>query len=381
MGNFQFLSQNVTRKIRQLNSANPWQSNTQTTVQVLQTAYLDSLFLIVQGTPTFTLGGGTIVVDKLGPFNIMTNIQVNSNVQAGIINISGDGLAWYDMLKYKLESQFKGNSPYTDLVTEPNGNDTTYQFNGTEVTQPAAPANQLWNVPFFLPLSQQINTLGGPVGIWDLQDPSIQMSVNFTPNTASQASPFNIFSLTAGAASYLTTGAATVTLTTPRNLLTRVMYDPPVDPQNDPDFGYVNSLYEEQWNTALGGAATINWRALANSGYITRLLFSVYDSTVSNGVQDNNLLATNAINFTVGNNAPVYVETIFEYASRAAQELGSMLPQGVFYLDFLGPDLTMQNVLDTFTAGNINLQMNFGSALGATSSGKVIRAMLQALQQ
>jgi len=53
----------------------------------------------------------------------------------------------------------------------------------------------------------------------------------------------------------------------------------------------------------------------------------------------------------------------------------------VFYIDFLGRDLTLQNVLDTFTAGNINLQMNFSSALGATASGKVIRAMLQAVQQ
>jgi len=91
--------------------------------------------------------------------------------------------------------------------------------------------------------------------------------------------------------------------------------------------------------------------------------------------------AVNAINLTVGNNAPVYVESIYDFAFRANQELGQQLPQGVFYIDFLGRDLTLQNVLDTFTAGNINLQMNFSSALGATSSGKVIRAMLQAVQQ
>ena len=56
-------------------------------------------------------------------------------------------------------------------------------------------------------------------------------------------------------------------------------------------------------------------------------------------------------------------------------------------MDFLGQDLTLQNVLDTFTAGNINLQMNFNSALssstvaGVGSNGKVIRQMLQALMQ
>ena len=155
MGNFQFLSQNVTRKIRLANSTNPWQSNTQTSTQILQTAYLSDLILIAQGTPTFTPGTGSIAADSQGPFNIFTNLQVNSNVQAGIINASGDGMAWYDMLKWKLEPQYKGNSPYTDLVGEPNSNDTTYQFNGSELSQPAAPLNQLWQVPFHLPLAQQ----------------------------------------------------------------------------------------------------------------------------------------------------------------------------------------------------------------------------------
>lgn len=359
--------------MRVVNGTYNWQSNTQTPIQIVQAAYLRDLELIVQGTPTF---GGAVAVDPLGPFNVLNNVQVNSNVQAGIINASGDALAWWSMMKWALEEM--GNSPYTALVQEQNAADGTYELQVP--LNSGFSGNPLFQVPFEIPLAQKINTMDGYVGIWDLQDPSIQMTLNFTPNSPTAASPFSIVSSTKGNAPYFH-ASNTVTLTSPQNIVTRVMYDPPADAQNDPDFGYVHSIYEETWNTGLAGSKTINWRALANSGYITRLLFSVFDSNASNGVADSNMTGSNAINLTIGNNAPVVVETAYEAAFRQYKELGKRLPQGVHYIDFLGRDLTMQNVLDTFTAGNINLQMNFVSALGATSSGKVVRGMLQALQQ
>ena len=359
--------------MRIVNGTYNWQANTQTPVQIVQAGYLRDLELLVQGTLTF---GGAVTVDPLGPFNIFNNIQVNSNVQAGIVNASGDALAWWAMMRWALEEM--GNSPYTALVQEQNAGDGTYEYQVPLNT--GFSGNALFEVPFEIPLAQKINTMDGYVGIWDLQDPSIQMTLNFTPNSPTAASPFSIVLTTKGNAPYFH-ASNTVTLTSPQNIVTRVMYDPPADAANDPDFGYVHSIYEESWNTGLAGSKIINWRALANSGYITRLLFSVFDSTVSNGVADSNMTGSNAINFTVGNNAPVVVETIYETSMRQYKELGKRLPQGVHYIDFLGRDLTMQNVLDTFTAGNINLQMNFGTALGATSSGKVVRGMLQALQQ
>lgn len=373
MGNLEFNSQDVTRLMRVVNGTYNWQANTQTPIQIVQAAYLRDLELIVQGTPTFS---GPVAVDVLGPFNILNNVQVNSNVQAGIINASGNALAWWNMMKGGLEG--KGNSLYTALVQEQNAGDFTYE---TQVpTNSGFAGNALFQVPFEIPLAQKINTMDGYVGIWDLQDPSIQMTLNFTPNSPTAASPFSIVSTSHGAAPYYA-AVNTVTLTSPQNIVTRVMYDPPADAANDPDFGYVHSIYEESWNTGLAGSKQINWKALANSGYITRLLFSVYDSNANNGVADSNMTSSNAINFTIGNNAPVVVETIYEAALRQTKELGKRMPQGVHYIDFLGADLTMQNVLDTFTAGNINLQMNFNNALGATSSGKVVRGMLQALQQ
>jgi hypothetical protein len=371
MGNLEFNTQGATRLIRQAVGTYPWQSNTATTIQIPQVGYLRDLEVLVQGTPTFS---GAVAIDVLGPWNLISNFQLNSNVQAGILNLSGDGAAWFNLVQQALEH--KGNSDDTSLVAVQNAADFTYQYQVP--TASGFSGNALMQVPFKLPLAQKINTLDGYVGIWDLQDPSVQMTLLYTPNSSSNASPFNIYSASHGVAPYYA-ASNTVTLTTPQNLLTAVKYDPPADSAMDPDFGYVNSLYEEQWNTALGGSKVINWKALANSGYITRLLFSVYDSNNNNGVSSALGGSSNFINLTVGNNAPVIVETVYEFNNRANEEMGHLPPQGVYYIDFLGQDLTMQNVIDTFSVGNINLQMNFSSALGATSSGKVIRQMLQAL--
>jgi hypothetical protein len=395
MGNLQFNSQNVTRLLRIANSTSNWASNTNTPVQIVQAGYLRELIMIAQGTPAFT---GSPVIDPWGPWSIFSNIQVNSNVQAGVYNVSGLGANWIAQVLWGLEQM--GNTPDSALISPSGVNawNNMFEYNAP-VVAPTNMQNTLFQVPFWIPLAQKINTLDGYVGIWDLQDPSIQMTLNYTPSSTSSSSPFTLSNNNANPNGstpvYGVTASNNLTIATPSNLITRVMYDPPLDPQNDPEFGYVHSWYEEMWNTALPGSSTINWRALANSGYITRLIFSVADaanfaSAAANtgiGVADSNMKLSNAINLTVGNNAPVIVETAYESAFRQFQELGHRLPQGVFFIDFLGRDLTLQNVLDTFTAGNINLQMNFNSALGSTavggvnSNGKVIRGMLQALMQ
>jgi hypothetical protein len=389
MGNLEFNSQNVTRLLRLTNSTSIWQSNTQTPVQIVQAGYLRDLMLILSGAVTTTTTAITLL-DNFAPWGLFNNIQVNSNVQAGVINVSGIGLNWIDQVVMGLEKM--GNTFDTSVTATPTT--TVDQPQGGPVGTALAQVPSLFQVPltvqagaslvlpYYIPLAQKINTLDGYVGVWDLQDPSIQMVLNYTPNSASTSTPFNIVEGTASTGSGLFTQAANVSvIAAPSVDVVRVMYDPPLDPKNDPEFGYVHSWYEELWNTTPGGSSVINWRALANSGYITRLIFGVWDSAATAGVADTKTNLTNSINLTVGNNAPVVVETINENRLRASQELGHQLTQGAFYIDFLGQDLTLQNVLDTFTAGNINLQMNFSSGLGATSTGKVIRGMLQALMQ
>lgn len=388
MGNLEFNSQNVTRLLRLTNSTSIWQSNTQTPVQIVQAGYLRDLMIILSGALTTTTTALTLL-DNFAPWGLLSNVQVNSNVQAGVINVSGIGLNWINQVLMGLEKM--GNTFDTTNTATPTA--TVDEPQGGPAGTAPHPIPSLYQVPlpagtdtlilpWWVPLAQKINTLDGYVGIWDLQDPSIQMVLNYTPGSPTVATPFSVVEGTASTGAGLFTQAAnTSVLATPAMDIVRVMYDPPLDPANDPEFGYVHSWYEELWNTAPGGSSTINWRALANSGYITRLIFGVWDSSATAGVADSKGNLSNFINLTVGNNAPVIVETVNEYRLRSAQELGHQITQGAFYIDFLGQDLTLQNVLDTFTAGNINLQMNFSSGLGATSTGKVIRGMLQALMQ
>ncbi len=385
MGNLEFATQNVTRQLHVANSTSQWVSNMQTPVQIVQTGYVRDLYVLASGSQITTTTAVTLA-DSWAPWGVVSNYQVNSNVQAGIINLSGIATHWVNDLLLGLEynsntfdaSLFAGTTiggtagiPTGYAIAE---SQSLFEVVLTATTQPLI-------LPWWLPLAQKINTLDGFVGIWDLQDPSIQMVLYYTPGSPSTASPFSVVEGTAATGAGLFVQAAnTSTWTTPSMLVSRIMYDPPVDPRNDPDFGFVHSWYEETFNTGLAGSKVVNWRALANSGYITRLIWGIFDSTPATGVADSNLTNSNALNFTVGNNAPVYVETIYESRFRQAQEIGHQLALGVNYIDFLGPDLTMQNVLDTFTAGNINLQVNTNSPLGATSVGKVVRGMLQALQ-
>jgi hypothetical protein len=375
LGNLEFNSQNVTRFLRSANSSSSWVAQSQTPVQIVQAGYLRELELLLSGTLTTTTTAITLL-DSFAPWGLLNNIQVNSNIQAGVINLSGIGANLVDQVIYGLEKN--GNTPDTSLVVPQGGAAVTSLY-----AAPLTTAGGVLSLPYLIPLAQEIKTLDGYVGIWDLQDPSIQMVLNYTPGCPVTAgTTFNVVEGTAATGAGLFTQAAnTSVINTTTILVSRAMYDPPLDEQNDPEFGFVHSWYEEMWNTALGGSKTINWRALANSGYITRLIFSVFDSTGPAGVADANIASSNGISLTIGNNAPVIVEGIAENRFRASQELGRQLTQGAFYIDFLGRDLTMQNVVDTFTAGNINLSMNFVNALGATSNGKVIRGMLQALQQ
>ncbi len=389
MSNLEFNSQNVTRLLRLANSTSVWQSNTQTPVQIVQAGYLRELMLILSGAVTTTTTAITLL-DNFAPWGMLQNVQVNSNVQAGVINVSGIGLNWINQVMMGLEkmgNSFDTTNSATPVTTvdEPQGGPAGTALNPVPSLYQVpltVQAGASLILPWMVPLAQKINTLDGYVGIWDLQDPSIQMVLNYTPGPASTSTPFNIVEGTASTGAGLFTQAAnTSTIAAPTMDVVRVMYDPPLDPANDPEFGYVHSWYEELWNTAPGGSSTINWRALANSGYITRLIFGAWDSAGTAGVADSKGNLSNFINLTVGNNAPVYVESVNEYRLRSSLEIGHQITQGAFYIDFLGQDLTLQNVLDTFTSGNINLQMNFSSGLGATSTGKVIRGMLQALMQ
>src|SRR5258708_2154195 len=194
MGNLQFNSQNITRLLRLTNSTSIWQSNTQTPVQIVQAGYLRELMLILSGAVTTTTTAITML-DNFAPWGLLNNIQVNSNVQAGVVNVSGIGLNWIDQVIMGLEKL--GNTFDTAVTATPAT--TVDEPQGGPAGTVSNPVPSLYQipltvqagasliVPWYVPLAQKINTLDGYVGIWDLQDPSIQMVLNYTPNSSSNS--------------------------------------------------------------------------------------------------------------------------------------------------------------------------------------------------
>ena len=174
MGNLEFATQNVTRLLRVANSTSNWVSNSQTPVQIVQAGYLRDLIILATGSQVTTTTAVTLA-DSWAPWGVIGNYQVNSNVQAGIINLSGIATHWVDDVILGLE--YNSNTLDTNLLGNVAGVPTGYSvtelaslFNVvlTATTQPLT-------LPWWIPLAQKINTLDGYVGIWDLQDPSIQV--------------------------------------------------------------------------------------------------------------------------------------------------------------------------------------------------------------
>ena len=55
-------------------------------------------------------------------------------------------------------------------------------------------------------------------------------------------------------------------------------------------------------------------------------------------------------------------------------------PQGFFTWDLLGADLTLADTMNTSTTANIKITVNTASALGSTSSAKIIRQIISPLE-
>ena len=248
----------VSKRLRISNGVvTPGVGGSPNTVAIQQTGILQSLQLGVSGTATVTLGGGTAARDVLGPWNIFTNVNLAPNQQAPILQVSGYGLYLANVMRSAEPDQ-----PFTvdtQAVSETS----------------AAASSDIYNVPtstgtlrFYerLPITQRIRSLGGEVGYWPFQNPAMQLALQYTLNSATATSPYNIYSTTAGAAPYLTTGAATVTTTAQIDVM-RTMYQVPAAAADFPPFQFVSTFIEEApQGASIGGATSFTWQATPLSG-------------------------------------------------------------------------------------------------------------------
>jgi hypothetical protein len=337
---------------------------------------LDKLILLFQGTATYTPGTGSIARDVNGGANIASQISIIPNQQVPIIQASGYGLYLFNLLKENLEGD---NNLLESPVNAPsNVLDNSYVNSSNIIAAPSGTQSPTWTVPIPVPIVQRM--FNGIVGYWELGNPLAQLSVQIIPGYGGTSSPYNIYSTTAGTQPYFVTGNATVTLANPVVDIMRYLYDTPVNPQDRPPVTFINVILEDTFQQSVGSAKSLSYTFAPLSGYIARVITYINDSSTGLGVAPSLLLNANSLTFGIGDGTTLITENIYEYLIRQRYELGTDMPRGAFYYDFLGKDLTFQNVFSTYDYNNINLGVNMSSAIGAGSYGKVVRQMLKPLQ-
>ena len=338
-----------------------------------QTGILRQLKVLhASGALTATAGTGAITLDVQGPWNIYSRFLLTPNSQAPIVNVSGFGLSLINQL---IMREMMGNTPDTTIVSPVAGEAATDVYNAS-VTSTTSGGNPFYQ---YIPVAQTIRSLGGEVGLFPLQNPAVQLQLFWTPNSGSSASAYNIYSTTATNSPYLVTNNATVTLATPTLEVVRDLWEVPADQANYPPFNFVSSWSEETFQTSVVGATQLNWKATPLSGILVRVIGYILDGATLAGALTSTLTASNAVNLTYGAGTAKFAETGNAAAARMQAELGHMFAKGGFYYDLLGPNLTLQDSLNLFKIGNVQLQFNLTAALASSSAGKVLRQTIMPL--
>lgn len=360
---------NVSKKLVLGNSITPWGTGGfPVPVQVLRGDILCDLLMQTTANPTYTLGGGTIALDVNGPYNTYTLITVGPSNSAKIYQTSG----W---MNYLINLIKQNEDPYrnftSNAITTLNPAPAVEFYTGSQTT-----GTTTWRFSTLLPVSQMIRSLGMEVGMWQLAEQSLNMQVTFTPGSASTASPYNTFSTTAGVQPYLTTGAATVTMASPQVDLLRILYKNPFDPADAPPFDFVSVWTQDVFQNATTTAPSYTFPA--NSGLLCRAIIDTFDAGTNNG----GLVATywpNADSIKVRYGTSDIKES---YSGFEARELmiynyGFEPPQGVFFFDWLGSNLTLQDTLNTAILLNCRIELAQAAALPANSRMNVGYQLLQ----
>src|SRR6267154_661946 len=376
-----FYDLNVTKKIIKSNgiqSLGP--GGTPVLPRLTIGVILEKVGVLSQGTATYTLGGGTIARDVQGGYNVFSNMAIIPNQQVPIVSVSGYGNFLFNIVKEALE--YDSHDCYgflTGTATQlQDPVDTSWTDSSSIITAPSGSQSPTWTVPHYLYTTQRM--YNGIVGYWELGNPLAQLTVSLTPSYSGTASPYNIYSLTPGAAPYLTTGAATVTLANPTAAIILWLDDTPVNPADRPPVTFISTTIEDSFQNNVGSATQLKYTFQPLSGYIARVIGYAFNSTTGKGVDPTLMLPTSSLQMNIGDGTSIISESIYETVLRQKNQLDFDLPRGAFFLDFLGKDLTWQEVYSTYDTSNINFVLNFSSALGATSTAKIVKQVMKPLQ-
>lgn len=376
-----FYDLNVTKKIVKSNGiASLGPGGTPSLPKLTIGGILEKVGVLVQGTATYTPGTGSIARDIQGGYNVLSNLSIIPNQQVPIVSVTGYGNWLFNIVKEGLEHSNVDAYGYltgtTTQIQDPV--DTSWTDSSSIIAAPSGNQSPTWTIPNYAYVTQRM--FNGIVGWWELGNPLAQLTVSLTPSYSGTASPYNIYSTTAGSQPYLTTGNAIVTLTNPSADVVRFLYDTPVNPADRPPVSFINTILEDSFQNNVGSATQLKYTFQPLSGYIARVVAYAFNSSTNKGVDPSLMLPSNSLQMNIGDGTSIVSESIYETVLRQKNSLGFDLPRGAFFLDFLGRDLTWQEVYSTYDTANINFVLNFSSALGANSTARIVKQVLKPLQ-
>jgi len=206
-----------------------------------------------------------------------------------------------------------------------------------------------------------------------------QLQFSFTPNAQSVSGSTYTMQSAADDLSQPYFGANAVTIVSPSVDLVREMYEAIQNPNDFPDFSFVSQWLEESPQTFSGTQLT--WKQNQDAGVLLRLIVGVWTSTSPWGIGTLSLPAANAIQLSYNTDTAKFKESGLEALARQREQLGFDLPQGVFFYDLLGPDLTLSDVLNTYVVPAIQLQLTYNSVvLNTNVNPKVLAQRLLPLR-
>ena len=344
-------------------------------IPITKAGIIRKLRMIQSGTLAFA---GATTASAMGPYNSYTLLELLGNSQQDIFRLAGIDTYWDNSLKNGLER--KSAPPNVSFASVVNPTDADFVFDGRATTAPASNTN--WNWSLELPVSQLIRSVGGEVGMIPMSTENSQLQFSFTPTALSVSG--TTYTINNNSASddlsepYFGTNA--VTLAAPTVDLVRTMYEAIQNPADFPDFSFVSQWVSETPQTFSGTKFT--WKQNQDQGVLLRLIFTAVTNASPWGLTTDKLTAANAIQLSYNTDIAKFKESGLEAVARQREQLGGFdFPQGVFFYDLLGPDLTLSDVLNTYVVPAIQLDVNYSSVtLNTNINPKVIAQRLLPLR-
>lgn len=357
----------VSQKLRLSNDISVWGSGGYPVTQKIKRGdILSKLHMLVNAAQTNTPGTGSIATDVNGPYNLHSRVSLGPSNSAKIVDVDGYALNLINLIKSREDPYSAFSSP--DLAI----------LHAALLTDVYSYGNTASELTYFndIPVSQVIRSFGGEIGMWQLAEQTMNMLLSVTPNTATPGSPYAVGSLTPGQAPFLLTGNGVVTIATPTIDVVRELWKNPVNPSDLPPFDYVSVWVEDIFENSATKAPSFTFPA--NSGLLARAIIDSLDSGTGAGMSVPTYLSNaNAIQLMYGTSQ---VKDSFSGQEKRTMDMidyGFLPPQGVFFFDWLGRDLTLVDILDTATLLNTRLALTMNAALPANSKLNCIYQLLQ----